>query len=108
MKKLVSGLSIVVIAGVLIVAMGCASQVPTGLFYTETTLPITATGNAQSAKMKVGESECTSILSLVAMGDASIEAACKNGGITKIHSVDWDTKNILGIYGTYKTIVRGE
>jgi len=25
-----------------------------------------------------------------------------------VYSVDWDVKNILGIYGTYKVIVRGE
>ena len=51
---------------------------------------------------------CTSILSMVATGDASIEAAMKNGGITKVHHVDWQAKNILGIYGEFKTTVYGE
>jgi hypothetical protein len=32
----------------------------------------------------------------------------KNGGITKIHYIDWDVKNILGIIGTYKVTVYGE
>lgn len=106
MKKLLTGLCVVAMAGLLMGVMGCASPQPVGVIYTELTLPHTATSNNQA--LKVGTSECTSILALVAMGDASIEAAAKNGGITKIHSVDWEAKNILGIYGTYRTIVRGE
>ena len=106
MKKLFTGLFVVAMTGVLMGVMGCASPQPVGVLYTEVTLPAIATSNAQATK--VGVSECTSILALVAMGDASISAAAKNGGITKIHSVDWEAKNILGIYGTYRTIVRGE
>ena len=106
MRKLLSGLALT--AGALVFAMGCASPQPVGVLYTDLTLPAIATSNAQGAKVKVGTAECTSILALVAMGDASIEAAAKNGGITKIHSVDWEANNILGIIGKYKTIVRGE
>jgi hypothetical protein len=72
------------------------------------TLPQAATSNTASSKQKVGVSMCTSILGLVATGDASIEAAMKNGGITKIQHVDWNAKNILGLYGEYKTTVYGE
>jgi hypothetical protein len=42
-----------------------------------------------------------------AEGDASIEAAKKNGGITTVSSVDTKVKSILGIYTTYTTTVRG-
>jgi hypothetical protein len=42
------------------------------------------------------------------MGDASISAAAQNGGITRIHHVDHETMNILGIYAKYTTIVYGE
>jgi len=45
---------------------------------------------------KVGTATCTSIL-WFAWGDASLDAAMKNGGITKIHHVDWNAFNILGI-----------
>lgn len=41
-------------------------------------------------------------------GDASLKAAMDNGGITKIHHVDYSVKNILGIIGEYTTIVYGE
>ena len=106
MRKLLCGLSVAAIAGLAVFITGCASPYPQGIIYTDVSLPAIATSNAQSPKM--GVSECTSILALVSMGDASINAAAKNGGITKIHSVDWEAKNIMGIYGTYRTVVRGE
>ncbi len=46
--------------------------------------------------------------SLVAYGDASIDAAKRNGGITTVHDVDWDVENFLGIYGKYTVTVHGE
>lgn len=41
-------------------------------------------------------------------GDASLKAAMDNGGITKIHHVDREVRNILGIIAEYTTIVYGE
>ena len=57
---------------------------------------------------KVGVSKATSILALIATGDASIEAAAKAGNIKTIKYVDWSAKNILGIYGEYTTTVYGD
>ena len=48
------------------------------------------------------------MLALFATGDCSIEAARKQGGINKIHHVDWDANNVLGIVGNYKVVVYGE
>ena len=56
---------------------------------------------------KVGRAEAWGIL-VYATGDASISAAAANGGITRIHHVDNETFNILGIYAKYTTIVYGE
>lgn len=86
---------------------GCAMLVPMGSVYTGVKLPMTATGSG-SASARTGEATCTSVLAMVAVGDCSIEAAMKNGGITKVNHVDWQVQNILGIYGTYKVIVWGE
>ena len=41
-------------------------------------------------------------------GDASLKAAMTNGGITKVHHVDYEVKSILGIVGSTTTIVWGE
>jgi hypothetical protein len=86
---------------------GCATPYPSGLAYTKLKLPLNVTSNPSDSP-KVGIAECKSYFGLVAIGDASIETAMKNGGITKIHYVDWDVKNILGIIGTYKVTVYGE
>jgi hypothetical protein len=87
--------------------MSCASSMPVGGLYTELKLPITATGEIAKGD-KVGTSECMSVLGWVAVGDASIQTAMKNGGITKVTHVDWEARNILGIIGNYKTVVHGQ
>jgi len=67
--------------------------------------PVSAGPAAGSGK--VGRATATGIV-MFAYGDASISTAMKNGGITRIHHVDHETTNILGIYSTYTTIVYGE
>lgn len=102
MKKLIAFGAIV---ACIVMLTGCATSVPVGSFYTEVDLPVAATAGTGS---KQGTAECKSYLALVAIGDCSIETAKKNGGITKVSSVDWQSKNILGIIGTYKVRVTGE
>jgi hypothetical protein len=67
--------------------------------------PVSA-GPAMTSQ-KVGRSEAWGIL-VYATGDASISAAMANGGIKRIHHVDQETTNILGIYAKYVTVVHGE
>ena len=93
--------------GTVCILMGCATMIPFGGLYTGTKLPFMATSNS-GVSSKTGEAQCISVLGWVAVGDCSIETAKKNGGITKVNTVDWDVKNILGIYGTYTVIVSGE
>ncbi|MBM3236358.1 hypothetical protein FJZ31_08675 [Candidatus Poribacteria bacterium] len=83
-----------------------ATSPVTGFWYTEVKGPVTATANPTYSK--VGSAFCTSLLGLIATGDASIETAAKNGGITKIHHVDYESKSILGLFATYTVIVYGE
>lgn len=77
-----------------------------GVVYTNMNYPITATTSEQGSK--TGEASASSILGIIATGDASVAAAAKNGGITKIKTVDVKTSNILGIYATYTVVVTGE
>ena len=67
-----------------------------------------AISNPGVATQKTGEACAQSILGLVAFGDASIETAKKNAGITKVATVDHQTTNILYFYGQYCTVVYGE
>lgn len=57
---------------------------------------------------KVGQASATSILGIVGTGDASIQAAAKKAGITKISHVDESATSVLGIYAKYTTTVYGE
>ncbi len=78
----------------------------TGFIYTDMKSPLTATSNGNSSK--VGMAKAQSILGIVATGDASIETAAKNAGITKIHHIDEHATGIVGIVATYEIIVYGE
>ncbi len=58
---------------------------------------------------KVGTSKGGFVFKVLAFGaDYSIEKAARNGGITKISTVDVKTLNVLGIYKQKTTIVTGE
>ena len=84
---------------------GCASYWPGGALYNGSKGAIG--GQGPTAYSKVGKATSTSILALVATGDASIETAAKNGGIKTIKFVDYEVNNILG-FGQYTTIVYGD
>ena len=87
---------------------GCAGFVDSpakGIIFTWVEGPINATASAQSARM--GESCAFSILGWVAWGNASIHGAKNAGGIKEVSSVDHESINVLGIFGSYCTVVRG-
>lgn len=71
------------------------------------TLPVNATGN--SVGSKVGTAKATGYLGILFFdADASIKSAAKNGGITKISTVDIKHSSLLNIIVSYETIVTGE
>jgi hypothetical protein len=86
-------------------ACATARSPVTGFFYTDTHDSVAATSN--QAGNRVGEACASTILGLIGTGDASIEAARRNGGITMISSVDAHSKSYIGVYAEYCTIVRG-
>ena len=98
----------IVVGGMMVVLLlsGCASVTPiNGTLYTDVKGPL-AVGNA-SGSSKVGTAKCTAIVG-IASGDCSIGTAMANGGITKVHHVDCQTKSFFGIYAEYTTTVYGE
>ncbi len=71
------------------------------------TLPVNATSN--TVGNKVGRAKAVGYLGFLFFDqDASIRQAAKNGGITKISTVDIKNTNILNLVVTYETIVTGE
>jgi TRL-like protein family len=100
--------SLLIMTGAAIMLSSCAMvKAPlSGYIYTDVKAPVTATSNSNASK--VGSSQATSILGWFATGDASIDAAAKSAGITKIHHVDEESTNILGLFATYRVFVYGE
>ena len=86
---------------------GCAAVGPLpGVIYSNYKFPSIASQAGPGRKS--GSSQARSYLAMVSVGDASVDAACKNGGITKINTVDTQGWSILGISSTWTTIVTGE
>ena len=92
---------------VVLALTACATPYPIGSIMTDITLPVQVTSN-DGTSSKVGEANCKSYFAMFASGDCSIDAAKKNGGITKVHHADWHAKNLLGIIGNYKLMVYGD
>lgn len=105
----------------LILSTGCAGSfnyqapvvVPSGAIYQKTIAPLSHKTPFQVSE-KVGTAKAEylyvpihPVLS-VSYGDASVNSAAKNGGIKKIHHVDYQRTNILGIYSTIEVFVYGE
>lgn len=93
----------------LIVAMlaaGCATaRTPVnGLLYVEVKAPLSV---AAGPDTKTDEACASSILGLVATGDASIETAKKAGKITEVAYIDFTSSRILGVYAKFCTVVKG-
>lgn len=81
---------------------------PPGLIFTEYKAPLDYDQQASQVGTREGRSETISILGLVALGDASIREAARDGGITTIHGADYEYFNVIGVYQRYNTIVYGD
>lgn len=101
--------SLLIALGFVAVLSGCALQVDgpaNGVLLTNTQGPVTAT--AKESYSQSGEASAISVLGIVGVGNASINAAAQSAGIDRIHSVDQKYFSLLGIYSSTTTIVRGD
>ena len=106
MKKLMFAAAI---AGLGLAMTGCVAPSPCALFTPVTLNVVSPDGYVDNSvkPAKVGEATASGIICF-SEGDASIKAAMENGGIKKVHHVDYKTKNILGIVFSQTTLVYGE
>lgn len=97
-------------AATLALLLSSCAAIPTpagmGVLYTGVNTGEIATSN--TIGKKVGTSSATNVLGLVAVGNASIQAAAKNAGIKKISHVDAKRTSILGLFGSYTIQVYGD
>jgi hypothetical protein len=97
---------LVAAAGMNLAACATASSPVSGAWYMDVKGPVAVTsaygGTAE------GKACASSLLGLIATGDASVEAAKKNGGIAQVVSIDHTSNNLLGIFAKYCLIVHGK
>lgn len=98
-----------IVAAALAVSLsGCAiGPYQGGFLYSDISAPLDVRDNAVACTKK-GSSTMTNILGLIGAGDAGIEKAKANGGITKVGSVDVHYTNILTLFTKTTTTVCGE
>jgi hypothetical protein len=103
-------LTLAAAAAAVVLVSGCAAarSPVTGAWYTDVKADDGVTSNALAAAPKVGRAKAVSYVGLVALGDCTISAAAKAGGITKISHVDYESTSILGLYAETTTVVYGE
>ena len=103
------------IALLLVLSVGLVSLLTGCMVWTEGAVmaPIQITkspvevGDTTVGMSKVGRSQAEGII-LVSFGDATIATAAKAGNITKIHHVDSEEINVLGLYARKTIVVYGE
>jgi hypothetical protein len=99
-------LAALVMGGLLLTGCAYTTRAPlTGFLYTN--VKDGDSPGPAAAPTKTGRACANSILGLVAKGDASIEAAAQQGGISTISYVDHESKVYVLVYAEYCTIVRG-
>lgn len=94
------------VLAVLLFVVSCASTGPQGgvLFHD---IKYGKYANENTETSKKGEACMSSVLGLFSFGDASIEAAKRDSGISKVSSVDASSLSILYFYNKYCTVIRG-
>lgn len=120
MKKFLLLFTVIVVGIQFAFAVDVSNYFDYGGIYTGSSFPVDVTKNVNGEKLnfedlKCGEATTNNILGLVETGDRGVQAAARNGGITKIHYIDTKINKVyipLGFIPIYvkqtKTLVYGE
>ena len=107
MKKILFSIALPVFLGGCVVGGVVAPFQPPMGVVSIVQAPLSTEGNF-SAGSKKGESSAKCIMGIVSVGDCSIDAAAKNGGLQKINHLDYEYLNIIGVYQKTTVIAYGE
>ncbi|MCX6116044.1 MAG: TRL-like family protein [Proteobacteria bacterium] len=88
-----------------VVSCASAHSPVSGFWYTNAKGGTGATSEAIGSKK--GKACASSILGIIGTGDASIAAAAKQGGISKVSTADYSAFSVLGFYAESCTLVTG-
>ena len=109
MKRIVMLMTVILL--IVILLSGCAmAPTPVGMggLYTSAKFGNGSYWQNDVSSHKVGEASCSNVLGILVTGDASIQAAMENGGIKKVHHIDYKSSSIPGLFSTHTIIVYGE
>ena len=101
MKKTIFSLACAV---ALAMGMTSCAAMGNGTLYNDTVEPCHVTANTLGSK--VGQAQIVNIVG-VALGDAGVQKAAKEAGITKVSHVDKKVWSILGVYSVTTYTVYG-
>jgi hypothetical protein len=109
---------ILLCVGLCLLMTGCVANMfpggptPTGILVSTVRSPaqnLTVATDASARGTKCGSSSASAVFGLFAFGDASVDAAMKRAGITKVHHVDHEVNLVLlGLFISSRTLVYGE
>jgi hypothetical protein len=90
--------------------VGCAGPYTHGVIFSDMKRPGCSPDDSSGLQpgSKTGTSQMINYIGWIATGDASIEAAAKNGHIKTVKTVDVHYETILGIVNTTTTMVTGD
>jgi hypothetical protein len=90
--------------------VGCAGPYQPGIWYSNMDAPMCSPDDASGLQIgsKTGTSQMVNYVGVVAIGDASIQTAARNAGISKVKTVDVHYNSILGIINTTTTKITGD
>jgi len=97
-----------------VLCAGCAGLAqapfspPPGLMFSQTKAPLDVDYDNTTLGTKQGTAVATSILGLFSFGDCSIQAAARDGQLSKINHADYEVLNVLGLFSKTTVIVYGE
>lgn len=108
-----------VTAGILAVSVACVCLAgcngyvapvmpPRAGLYSNITAPMDHDMGGEKVGTKTGSASSHQFLGLFAWGDAGIQTAASNGGITKIDHADYRYLNVWVIYAKFTTVVIGD
>ncbi len=81
---------------------------PQGGMFSFISAPLDTNVSDTEIGSKTGSSSAHSLLGMIAFGDCSIDAASREGRLTKINHADYKFVNVLGVYTRFTTVVYGE
>lgn len=106
--------SAALVSGCAALPMKAPVKPPIGALYSQVRAPLQHDFGDTKLGSKIGSTSVIAIHDILltgqlfATGDASVETAARNAGITTIHHVDYEIMSVLGVFARFTIFVYGD